>query len=79
VAMYRIDAVCNVCRDLHRVETTVSLPVGPVSKQSIAEAYPNKDPPAHIASLNDLRVHCPKTGRHYSQKDDNKIFLVPIT
>jgi hypothetical protein len=79
VAVYRICAVCNACGNLHATETTISLPVGPVNKQSIAEAYPNKDPPAHIATLKDIRVHCPKTGRHYAQKDDKKIYLVPIT
>jgi hypothetical protein len=45
VATYRIYAVCNACGDLHTMGTTVSLSGGPVSKQSIADAYPNKDPP----------------------------------
>jgi hypothetical protein len=79
VALYRIYAMCNVCGDLHTMETTISLPVGPISKQSISEAYPDKDPPPHIAALTDLRVHCPKTGRQYAQKDYKKIFLVPIS
>jgi hypothetical protein len=79
VATYRIFAVCNACGDLHTTETTVSLPVGPVSKQSIADAYANKDPPIQIVALKDMRVHCPKIGRHYAQKDDKKIFLIPIT
>jgi len=79
VAMYRICAVCIACGGLHTMENTISLPVGPVNKQSIEEAYANKDPPAHIAALKDMRVHCPKTGRHYAQKDDKKVFLVPIT
>jgi hypothetical protein len=46
---------------------------------SIADAYPNKDPPPSIAALKESRVQRPKIGRHYAQKDDNKIFLVPLT
>jgi hypothetical protein len=79
VAIYRIFAVCNACGDLHTTETTISLSAGPVNKQSIADAYPNKDPPAEVAALKGSRVHCYKIGRHYAQKDDNKIFLVPVT
>ena len=79
VAMYRICAVCIACGGLHTMETTISLPVGPVNKQSIREAYANKDPPLHVAALKYVRVHCPETGRHYAQKDDNKVFLVPLT
>jgi hypothetical protein len=78
MAMYRICAVCIACGGLHTMETTISLPAGPVNKQSIADAYANKDPPANIAALKNLRVHCHKIGRHYTQKDDNKIFLVPV-
>jgi hypothetical protein len=79
VAMYHISAVCNACGALHTVGTAFSLPGGPVNKQSIAEAFGNKDPPAHIAALTEIRVHCHKIGRHYAQKDHNKIFLVPVT
>ena len=79
MAMYRICAVCIACGGLHTMETTISLPVGPVNKQSIADAYANKDPPANLVGLKEIRVHCHKVGRHYAQKDDNKIFLVPIT
>ena len=79
MAMYRISAVCNACGDLHTTEITISLSAGPVNKQSIADAYANKDPPAEIAALKSSRVHCHKIGRHYAQRDYNKIFLVPIT
>jgi hypothetical protein len=77
VAMYHVYAVCNACSDLHTIGITVSLLDGPRTKQSIAEAYANKDPPSNVAALKDHRVHCPKLGRHYAQRDDKKIFLVP--
>ena len=78
MAMYRVDAVCNACGDLHTTGTTISLSAGPTSKQSIADAYANKDPPTEVAALKGSRVHCHKIGRHYAQKDDHKIFLVPV-
>jgi hypothetical protein len=68
VAMYRISAVCNACGDLHTIGTTINLSAGPVNKQSIADAYPNKDPPAEIAALKGGRVHCLKIGRHLEVK-----------
>ena len=51
---------------------------GPASKQSIEEAFANKDPPAIIAELKEKRVHCPKIGRQYAQRDGKKIFLIPM-
>jgi len=78
MAMYRVCAVCNACGDLHTTGITVSLNGGPANKQSIAEAFTNKDPPANIAELKDLRVHCHKIGRQYAQRDGRKIFLIPI-
>ena len=78
VGMYYISAVCNACGDLHTVGTAFSLPEGPVNKQSIADAYANKDPP-NLPALKEIRVHCHKTGRQYAQKDVKKVFLVPIT
>ena len=51
MAMYRICAVCIACGGLHTMETTISLPLGPLDKQSIREAYSNKDPPLQVAAL----------------------------
>lgn len=78
MAIYNVCAVCNACGDLHTTGITVSLNGGPTSKQSIGEAFANKDPPLNIAELKEKRVHCPKIGRHYAQRDDRKIFLIPM-
>jgi hypothetical protein len=78
MAMYNVCAVCNACGDLHTTGITVSLNGGPTTKQSIEEAFANKDPPPNIAELKDKRVHCPKIGRQYAQRDDRKIFLIPM-
>jgi hypothetical protein len=77
VPEYDIFVVCNACGDLHPREVSVTLGHGPASKQSIADVYAGKDLPANFAALKDRRVYCPKTGRHYSQSDNKKIFLVP--
>ena len=78
MAMYNISAVCNACGDLHTTGIPISLDGGPLIKTSIADAFSNKDPPANIAALKDRRVHCPKIGRQYAQKDGKKIFLLPV-
>jgi hypothetical protein len=75
---YQVHGVCIACGDLHATGVTVTLSDGPAKKESIAFAYPAKDPPDEIASIRVVRVHCPKIGRHYAQKDTKKIFLVPV-
>ena len=77
MATYQVWAVCNACGDNHTMGTTVSLP-GEAVKQSVARAFPNKDPPSNVTTPNGVRLYCPKLGRHYSQRDDRKIFLVPV-
>jgi hypothetical protein len=77
MAEYDVFAVCNACGDLHPLGISVTLDDGPANKQSIADAYADKDLPPSLAALKDRRVYCPKTGRQYSQRDTKKIFLVP--
>jgi hypothetical protein len=77
MATYQVWAVCNACGDNHTMGTTVSLP-GEGVQQSIARAFRTKRLPANIAALNEIRVYCPKLGRHYAQKDNEKIILVPV-
>ena len=78
MAEYDVFAVCNACGDLHPLGISVTLEDGPAKKkQSIADAYEGKDLPPSLAALKDSRVYCPKTGRQYSQRDSQKIFLVP--
>jgi hypothetical protein len=78
MSRYQLHGVCIACGDLHATEVTVTLSDGPGKKESIAFAYREKGPPDEIATVRAIRVHCPKTGRHYAQKDTRKIFLVPV-
>lgn len=78
MAKYKIFASCNACGDLHPMEVFVMLQNGPTSKQTIGDRYEGKELPPEFAELKDKRVYCPKLGRHYSQKNENQIFLVPV-
>ena len=78
MARYNVFAVCNACGDVHPMEVVVMLQGGPTSKQSIGDRYQGKDLPSELAALKDNRVYCPKFGRHYSQKNEREIFLIPF-
>jgi hypothetical protein len=75
---YDILARCNACGDEHPTELSVFLEVVPTKKQSVAAAYPDKNLPPNLATLKDVRVYCPKTGRQYAQTDFKQLFLVPL-
>ena len=77
MAMYQVWAVCNACGDNHSMGIKVNLSGEPV-RQSLAGAFPNKDPPQDLAAVKTIRLYCPKLGRRYAQKDDRKIILVPV-
>jgi hypothetical protein len=78
VAEYAIFVLCIACGDLHPMGISVMLEDGPSAKESIAKSYAGKDLPSTLAGLKNKRVYCPKTGRQYSQNDNNKVFLVPV-
>ena len=76
MAAYDIYALCIACSDLHSMGISVTLEAPQIAEQSIAERFPGKELPANIAALKDVRVYCPKFGRHYGQRDDKQIFLI---
>lgn len=78
MAYYDVSALCNVCSDLHPLDVVITLENGPVSRKSIGESYQGKSLPPELAALKDKRIYCPKTGRHYAQKNENQIFLIPV-
>jgi rubrerythrin len=75
---YNAFASCNACGDLHPMEIFVMLEDGPAGKQSIGDRYHGKQLPSELAALKNRRLYCPKLGRHYSQKNENQIFLIPV-
>jgi hypothetical protein len=76
VAAYDVYALCIACGDLHSMEISVTVAGPQITKQSIAEKFRGKELPANIAGLKDVRIYCPKFGRHYGQRDAKQIFLV---
>jgi rubrerythrin len=78
MAKYNVFVLCNACGDLHPMEIFVMLENGPAAKQSIGDRYDGKELPSELAALKDMRVYCPKFGRHYSQRNEKKIFLIPV-
>jgi hypothetical protein len=73
---YDILAVCNACGDEHPTELSVFLDSGPNKKESVAAVYAKKDLPPNLATLKDIRVYCPRTGRQYAQTNYKQIFLI---
>jgi hypothetical protein len=55
---------------------SVTLGGARIAKQSIAERFHGKALPDTLAGVKDVRVYCPKFGRHYAQRDYRHIVLV---
>jgi hypothetical protein len=79
MAEYSIVVACNKCAGLHEVGICVTIPNGPVEKQSVGDLYVGKSLPKSLADLPNTSISCPKTGRQSTQKNLNQIFLVPTT
>jgi hypothetical protein len=76
-AEYSIVVVCNKCAGMHELETCVTIPNGPIEKQSVGDLYAGKSLPKSLAALTSTSISCPKTGRQSTQKNPYQIFLVP--
>jgi rubrerythrin len=59
------------------MDVLISLDDGPLVTKSIGESYGVSLPP-ELAALKEKRIYCPKTGRHYAQKNEMQIFLIPV-
>lgn len=79
MAQYDVYVFCNDCGDTHPMDIRISLDDGPVDKDSIGNLYAGKELPLNIVSLENNFVLCPKTKKHYIQKDNNQVFLVAVT
>jgi hypothetical protein len=76
---YSIVVACNKCAGLHEMAICVTIPNGPVEKQSVGDLYVGKPLPKSLADLPNTSISCPKTGRQSTQKNLHQIFLVPTT
>jgi len=78
MAKYAVYVFCNECSDVHPMRISIHLNDGPPDKKSIGDTYKGRDLPPHIATLRNNILSCPKTGKTFTQKDNDQIFLVPI-
>lgn len=79
MAVYGVYFFCNECSDVHPLGISINLNDGPAKKESINDVYDGKELPKEIATLSNNKTICPKTRKLTSQKDNNQVFLVPVS
>jgi hemerythrin-like metal-binding protein len=79
LAKYNVYALCIACGELHPMDVSVTIENGPKTKHSVGQTYQGKDLSPQLAELKERRMYCPHTGRQYPQKNDNQIFLIPVS
>ena len=79
MAKYSVHFFCDECGQVHPLGIAIILNDGPVSKASIGDTYAGKDLPSQIATLTGNMTTCPVTKKLTSQKDNNQVFLVPVS
>ncbi len=75
---YTIELSRNECSNIHPLKIIINLTDGPPQRQSINASYHGKILPLPLKMLDDFFT-CPETGKHTTQGDDKKIFLVPVS
>lgn len=76
--MYSISVFCDLCGRVHATGVVVDLSDGPDDAQSIGDAYKGKVLPEILAVHRKNKIKCPIKMKVFEQKNDHKIFLVPI-
>ncbi len=75
---YEVYVFCNECSNVHSAELRIELQYGPADKQSVGDFYSGKELPTVLAMLKNSYYQCSKTGKMFSQKDKNQVFLIPV-
>jgi len=76
---YDVYALCNHCGAVHPMGISIYLDDGPTDRQSIGSIYQGKPWPPQVQALKLHETLCLKTGKRFTQEDDNQIFLVPAS
>jgi hypothetical protein len=79
MAKYSVHVFCDGCGDVHPMGIAIELPDGPANRASIGDVYQGRDLPPQIAALINNRIVCPQTKRWVLQRNNNQVFLVPIS
>ena len=77
--IYDVYVFCDECNDSHDMSFCISLDNGPTERESIENLYAGKEVPSYFVTLLNNKVQCPNTQRMFLQKDNNQIFLVPVS
>ena len=75
---YSIYVSCNQCAGEHPTGVAIHLDHGPDSKQSIRDVYHGGALPPQVAAIANRPCLCLKTGKLFTQQDDNQVFLEPV-
>lgn len=76
--MYSISVFCDLCGRVHATGVVIDLSDGPDDTQSIGDAYQGKVFPVVLAVHRKVKIKCFIKMKVFEQKNDHKIFLVPI-
>jgi len=79
MAKYSVYFFCDECSQVHPLGILIELNDGPAKKESIGDTYAGKELPPQVATLIGNMTNCPITKRLTSQKDNNQVFLVPVS
>jgi hypothetical protein len=67
---------CNECSKPHAAPILIKLEEEIAPDQSIANIYDGRELPTALMTLTNNQFKCPTTGKMYTQKDNNQVFLV---
>lgn len=76
---YAVHFFCDECSQVHPLGIAINLNDGPASKTSLSDTYDGKELPPQIATLINNSTMCPVTKKMTSQKNNNQVFLVPVS
>ncbi len=76
--MYGLGVLCDLGDRVHATGVVLDLSDGPDDTQSIGNAYQGKVFPVVLAVHRKVKIKCFIKMKVFEQKNDHKIFLVPI-
>ncbi len=74
---YMLHVFCDDCTITHSMNVSVALPEGPLEMTSVGKVYPENGVPSNVSVMLRNAVKCPKTGKYFQQRDNNKIYIEP--
>ena len=78
MATYSVHIFCDACGNVHPMGVAVELQDGPAERSSLGDAYAGSDLPPQVMMMIGNWTRCPETGRMIQQKDNDRVFLVPV-